>query len=422
MSGGLTVKWIYVAFIALAMFSTNAYCQEVTVESSVVHEGKQIAVSIHGAVSDEAAQSPPGEQESAESDEDDIFEEQLEDLDRDLNEDVEELEHEVEGEDAALEAEEESFADRWRERRGELEIRFGESWADRQESVAVGANQKIPRDKAVTDLVTIMGNTELDGYANDVVTVLGNIMLGEEAVVDGDVVCVLGNIEVAPGATVDGDVVAVLGTVYDPVDGIQGDLVSVPGAIPASVVFVLGSFVGNTLAVVLSLSLLKLFAGLLLGYLVIALMPDATARIGDQVARNPFISGLVGAGALCAFPLIWLLLLITCIGILLVPVAYWVCGFVGGIAVSLKIGTKLRTAVAGNSYRPYLDLTIGMALLAIIAFVPVLGWLTRFVLSMAGFGALILTRFGTREGLGLAAAPVVVPSPVEPVEVTGREE
>ncbi len=251
---------------------------------------------------------------------------------------------------------------------------------------------------------------------------MGVFPLGEDSVVDGDVVCVLGNIVVEDGATVDGDVVAVLGTVDDRGDGIRDSIVSIPGAIPASFVLVLGSLVGNTLAIVLSLSLLRLFAGLLLGYLVIALMPDATARIGDQVARNPFISGLVGAGALCAFPLIWLLLLITCIGILLVPVAYWVCILIGGVAVSLKIGTKLRTAVAGNSYRPYLDLTVGMALLAILALVPVLGWLTRFVLALAGLGALVLTRFGKREGLGLAPASAAIPSPVEHVEVTGQDE
>ena len=423
MNEGLTVRWTYIAVIALAMYGMSAYCQEVTVESSVVHEGKQITVSIHGAVSDEAAPSRPEEEEPAESDEVDTLDAETEQMEGDLNEEAEAPDREIErGIVAALETEEDSFADGWWERRAELEERFGDRWEDRQESVAIGANQKIPYDKAVTDLVTIMGNTELDGYAVDVVTVLGNIMLGEEAVVDGDIVCILGNIVLEDGATVNGDVVAVLGTVDDRGDGVRDSVVSIPGAVAAPFALLAASVAGHTFAIVLLIGLLRLFAALLLGYLAIALMPNAMARISDQVGRNPFISGLVGAGALVATPLLFFLLLITCIGILLVPLAAFVCLFFGKVAVSIKIGTKLRTSLWGNSYRPYLDLTVGLALLTLISFVPLLGSLTRLVLIMAGLGALVLTRFGVREGIGLTPAPVVVPSPVEPVDVTGQDE
>jgi len=393
------VKWTYMAVVAMAICSVNAYCQEVTVESGVVHDVEATTASVSVSAPNEGTQLQLEEDELAEPEEVDSLKDKIEEMERELEEEI-----------AALEVEEESSADRWRERREKLERRFGESWSGRHESVAIGASQKIPYDKAVTDLVTIMGNTELDGYAQGVVTVLGNIVLGKDAIVDGDIVCVLGNIVLEDGATVDGDVVTVLGTVDDRGDGVRDSIVSIPAAVAAPVALLTASVAGHTFAIVLLIGLLRLFAALLLGYLAIALMPNAMARISDQVGRNPFISGLVGAGALVATPLLFLLLLITCIGILLVPLAAVVCLFFGKVAVSIKIGTKLRSSLWGNTYRPYLDLTVGLALLTLISFVPLLGSLTRLVLIMAGLGALVLTRFGAREGIGLASLPELVAS------------
>jgi len=64
------------------------------------------------------------------------------------------------------------------------------------------------------------------------------------------------------------------------------------------------------------------------------------------------------------------------------------------------IGHKVRAAFRKNSNRPFLEVTIGVLVVGLITLVPVLGWIVKFVLAMAGLGALILTRFGTRKGIG----------------------
>ena len=91
------------------------------------------------------------------------------------------------------------------------------------------------------------------------------------------------------------------------------------------------------------------------------------------------------------------------IGILLVPLTYWVAWIIGMTAVYRWIGNKVRVAMRGNSHRPFLDVTIGVLTITVFSLVvtciPVLGWGVRFLLGMAALGALVLTRFGTQEGI-----------------------
>jgi len=52
-----------------------------------------------------------------------------------------------------------------------------------------------------------------------------------------------------------------------------------------------------------------------------------------------------------------------------------------------------------------------MLLITLISFIPLLGWIFKFVLSLAGLGALILTRFGTHEGIGAVVMAEPAPPP-----------
>jgi hypothetical protein len=263
----------------------------------------------------------------------------------------------------------------------------------------------------VGDLVTIAGNTELDGYASgDVVTVLGNTRLGKKAVVRGDVVTILGRIIVEDGAVVHGDAVNIVGTIADPGNGIKGSTVAISG--PFSFIFPFAA--GHWFAILVWLKVIRVVGSLLLAYLVIALMPNAIERMGGQVARNPFVSGCVGAGAVLATPVIFITLLITGIGVFLVPLALLVGLFLGIVAVYYKVGYRVRSAVRAGAHHPLLDVTVGVLLINLICLLPVVGWVIKLVLSIAGLGALILTKFGRREGIGIV--PPTVPSSGTPTQ------
>ncbi len=55
-------------------------------------------------------------------------------------------------------------------------------------------------------------------------------------------------------------------------------------------------------------------------------------------------------------------------------------------------------------------MTIGLLLITLIALVPLVGWVIKLAATMAGLGAFLLTRFGTREGIGFGP-PVAAVAP-----------
>ena len=290
-----------------------------------------------------------------------------------------------------------------------MKKRFGDSWGMRIDSVSIGNSQVIAHDKAVADIVTIGGTTELYGYAADVVTIRGNTRIGKDGVVQGDLVTILGNIMVEKGGTVRGDAVSILGNIIDPNTGIKGNTVHISGPLGWGL-DLLGLAGGSWVVFLLWMKVFGVIVALLLAYLIIAIMPKATVRIGSQVTRTPFISGVVGIGTIMASPMIFVLLLITLIGILLVPLALLVALWLGMVAIYYMIGSKVRAAFRKNSYKPFLDVTIGVLIVALISLVPVFGWIAKFALAVAGLGALILTRFGTREGIKTTLKTAPAPS------------
>lgn len=317
----------------------------------------------------------------------------------------------------------------------ELDERFGPDWRRRrQDSVAIGQNQQVPYDRAVADLVTIMGNAELEGIAKDFVTVFGNARVGKNAIVEGDAVCPFGNLVIESGAVVYGDAVCpfgtltiregarvrkdaicIFGSVHDPGAGIEGDTVSALPRGEFGVPFEKVRFFAPRYSLGWRV-LFRVFAflkTLLLSFLVLALMPRVVGRVKSQLLRNPFISGCVGAGGLVAFLPLFLILLITCIGIILVPVAYWLAWFIGMVAVYQWLGYKVRVAIRGNSQRPFWDVTIGVLAITLVGLVPVVGLLIRFLLGLAAFGAFILTKCGTQQGIGLENQSTPIPPVAE---------
>lgn len=317
----------------------------------------------------------------------------------------------------------------------ELDERFGPDWRRRRrDSIAMWQDQKVTYDRAVGDLVTMFGNADLEGMANDFVTMFGNARAGQDAIVQGDAVCSFGNLVIESGAVVKGDAicpfgnitieegavvhgdgVSVFGRIVDPGGAVQGDKISgMPGG-RAGIPFEAFPFLGPRYSLGWRV-LFKVFAflkTLLLSFLVLALMPRVVERVRGQLLRNPLISGCVGAGGLVAFLPVFLILLITCIGLILVPVAYWLAWFVGMVAVYQWLGHKVRVAIRGNSQRPFWDVTIGVLAITLVSLVPVVGLLIRFLLGLAAFGAFILTKCGTQQGIGLENQSTPVPMVAE---------
>ncbi len=148
------------------------------------------------------------------------------------------------------------------------------------------------------------------------------------------------------------------------------------------------------------------FLGLLLwalvGMLVAMFIPAHLTRTSETALSQPLLSGGLGILTIIIVPIVLVLLAIT---ICLIPVAFvgavilivaWAFGL---IALGLEVGRRISQAFK-TEWHPALAAGLGtlvlMAILNGINFIPCVGWIPLFLVSMVGLGAVLLTQFGRK--------------------------
>lgn len=296
------------------------------------------------------------------------------------------------------------------------------------ERVEIGGSVVIDEDEVITgDVVAVGGDVDVHGK------------------VMGDAVAVGGKVHVYPDAAVRGDAVSVGGKVrVDEGGEVNGERVSVDIGLPLSglrfgVGHDLGGFEKPRFWGIFA-NLIWIGATLLLALLFLAIAGGRLDVISRRVEAQPgqsFLIGLLGAFATPIATVITVVLLaITIIGILLIPVLFLleILMFVGGfLGVALAVGRRILAArrKSGDlapARSPYFVLTIGFVALHALCFlgtlfgttgIPVLpglfkgfGIFTLIFATFLGYGALLLSRFGTT--LPGPALPPIPPPPASP--------
>jgi hypothetical protein len=158
-----------------------------------------------------------------------------------------------------------------------------------------------------------------------------------------------------------------------------------------------------------------------------------------RVARSPWKAALVGLVAQLLFlPVLVLtvvLLAVSIIGIpllLVIPfalVALVIGVLVGFTAVARNVGSGAETRFGWQHDNPYIAVAVGVGLIMLVSFfasalgvaggplgvfailLGILGFVIQYAAWTVGFGALLLTRFGTRYGWGEAPGPATPSAP-----------
>lgn len=270
--------------------------------------------------------------------------------------------------------------------------------------------------KAGSDIVV----EENELVKGDVTALGGDVTIRGK--VDGSVVAVGGDIMVTPTGEIEKDATSIGGDIRKEAGGlIRGQVVEV-GFVPRDalripfrpVILRPGFGRGFALGALIFKILLLLFIGLV----VFSVAPTHVGKVKAKLEKEMLKSGLVGfLGEVLILP-IFVLLIITIIGIpvavLVEPLLILLALFLGYAAVSLYIGEKVKENTNIKPGTALLTLLLGIL---VIELIPVVGLLigtaggpgsgVRFVLSLiywvliyliltVGFGAVILTRFGTR--------------------------
>lgn len=273
---------------------------------------------------------------------------------------------------------------------------------------------------AVTrDVAVVFGSATLEpgAHSREVVAVLGSVKLAGGASAR-QVVAVGGDVEVGPGAVVEQDVISVGGRArVDPEAEVGGSTqsISIPG-IPGLVGFTTSRFAGETASPLLRVvEVLVQFALLfVLGLLVISFFPRRLEAVAATMVASPWKSVLAGLLGTVALPVLMLLLIVTIVGILLVPVqilAVAAAGVLGVTALAFHLGRSLP--LPEHRRTMVLHLALGTAIFVVLTHIPILGamiWVATWLLT---FGAVLRSRFGQQGGpvLPTTAIPPAPPAP-----------
>src|SRR5438067_6671090 len=240
----------------------------------------------------------------------------------------------------------------------------------------------------------------------------GDLVVPSGTVVQGDVVNVGGSIELEPNSVVQGDAVSILGsTVIDQGAVVLGDTAAILGQVEVQrggqvigehVQIGLGKLFRSRRHSILSslgpfgfFPTLALFAVVyLIGLLTLRLWPERVRQVGHAMFEQPLKSFLVGF--LCWLLLLPLaiLLLISVVGIPLVPllpVMIFLAITLGVSSVALRLGEALP-AGPGQRFVPPAALGMGIVVLLLLAFVPWLGVPLLAFLQFLARGAAVSSR------------------------------
>lgn len=271
------------------------------------------------------------------------------------------------------------------------------------------------------DVVVIGGEARINGrVGGDVINVGGGIVLGPKAEVGGNAVGVLGGIQMGPDSVIDGDAVGVLGGVRraegDRIGGhvsnisldewIGADGLSVPAWLKAT----FNEIVLKLRPLSLRVGWVWIVAGLFLGLyaLLVVAAPGTVTAVSTTLSERGATSFLMGLLSLPLVALISFILLMTGIGILVVPfvwAAVFFTGLVGKAGMMHFLGGALGRGLK-QDLPPLAALFVGAFLLSLLYLIPFLGllfWMTFALWSVGAALLALMVRF-RRETPALAPA------------------
>ena len=121
--------------------------------------------------------------------------------------------------------------------------------------------------------------------------------------------------------------------------------------------------------------------------------------IGAAVKNHRRRSLLIGLLSAVLAPVVLLVLIALIISIpiaLIVLLVLLIAWTSGTIAIGWMLGEQVIRAFTTRSYTRYLQVMVGVIMLAIFIALPFIGWIVFLGTGIVGSGAVFLSRFGTR--------------------------
>ena len=260
------------------------------------------------------------------------------------------------------------------------------------------------------DVVIVTGGTATVGGTVDTVVVLDGQAVLQGATLQ-NVFVARGSVTLGAGTTVSGDVRTLDATVtQDPAATVAGSVRAIDTDLVAFGVFLAPLIV----LLVLGFALVTIVAGLALAAIGARQVRSAEALISHEPGQTL----LVGLAGLVIVPILAVLSMVTVIGAplgLAILLMVWpAAAYAGYLVAGIWIGEWLLTRgdPARKAERPYLAAVVGLIVLQIVGFIP----LVMPIASLFGFGAVLLLAWRTFRGPA-AARTLTTPPATQPMGV-----
>jgi len=245
-------------------------------------------------------------------------------------------------------------------------------WAESKDIVKFAGEAVVPEGTTAGDVVAIGGRVTVDGTVEgDAVAIGGGVSLGPNAVINGDAVSIGGMVLKSQGAAIKGKVTEV-----------GFPKLAAAGLLP------LGLLLGF-----LGVFKLIVFTGFIaLALLIAGLFPAQIGKISYDVETDVLKAALIGLAGLIMIVPVGALLLVSIVGILLIPVELLFVAFalfIGNVAMAQLIGKKIVHALKKPSQPIVLETAYGLLLLWLAGWVPILGGAVHLAVLVIGFGGFL---------------------------------
>jgi len=257
--------------------------------------------------------------------------------------------------------------------------------AEANNIIKIGGDVIVEAQQKVNNVVVVGGQITVNGLVeNNVVAIDGSIVLTNKAVVRGNIVCVGGIVAKGNGSQVYGDITEINSS-------------NISSAV-ASVLS--GDWEGWPL-IINFIYLCFLAIIFIIALLMAILIPRPLIAIADMIQNNKTKSFFWGFFAILMIPPFFFLLVISIIGITLIPLIFaalllaFVLGFIG---VSALIGNFILTKIFRKHKKSLVQETIlGLILLWSIGWLPYIGWMVKMIAVTFGLGGVLLLLFNRKH-------------------------
>jgi hypothetical protein len=272
--------------------------------------------------------------------------------------------------------------------------------------VTVGEGEEVRSVVAIGGGVTLLPGSK----ARDAVAIGGSVDLAEGAEVQRDVTAIGGDISVGRGARIGRNATTYGGAI----EVEQGGRVA--GTISPHQDYDIGESreeesgpaSSPSIAWALAWGVFEFFTLFAVGALLLLIVPRQIEGVIDSFSRRPWRCALIGLLASFLLPPIVVTLVLTLVGILLIPallLAVGLAGTMGYAALALFIGRLIPLHV--NDYG---KLALGVLAVTAVSVIPIVGGVAWFFGWLVVFGGVLNSRFGTRP-----TTPTIGSSPSPPV-------